>query len=267
MFPWSRERRRRDLLARPVPDQWLEYIRADVFQYASLSNAEQDKLRGDLRILVAEKNWEGCGGLAMTDEIKVTIAAQASLLLLGLEHDYFANVESILVYPASYVAVQKTMESLGIIREAPSYRLGEAWVQGPVIVSWSDALAGGRSANGGHNVVLHEFAHKLDFRDGSVDGVPRLQTRQQSAQWAQVMSEEYASLAAHSAAGELTALDAYGAVNAGEFFAVATEAFFQTPRPLLEASPRLYALLQDYYQQDPARHFAAVPFSTGGETP
>jgi len=252
MFPWSRERRRRELRAQPFPEEWLAVLRANVFHYALLPSAAQEKLRGDLRVLVAEKNWEGCRGLMVTDEIRVTIAAQAALLLIGLEHDYFANVESILVYPSTYVAVQKTVESLGIIREAPSYRLGEAWQRGgPVVLSWPDALAGGQSPNGGHNVVLHEFAHKLDFRDGAVDGVPRLQTEEQSQEWAQVMSEEYGRLAAQSALGEPTALDSYGAVNAGEFFAVATEAFFQTPQSINAAHPRLYAILREFYGQEP----------------
>ena len=227
-------------------------MRANVWQYAFLSPADQARLRDDLRVLVAEKNWEGGRGFAVTDEVKVTVAAQAALLLLGLEHNYFADVETVIVYPASYVATERTWGPGGVLTETPTPRLGETSHRGPVIVSWADALAAGRGDSRGRSVVLHEFAHRLDLRNGAVDGVPPLGDARQYEEWSRVMSFEYLSLLADAQEGRPTLLDGYGATNAGEFFAVATECFFETPHPLQQMHPRLYGVLRDFYRQDPA---------------
>lgn len=250
-FPWSRDHH---LLAEPFPSAWLGYLQSNVSLYQTLPAEEQERLRDDLRLLVAHKSWEGCRGLALTEEMQVTIAAQACLLLLGFEgRDLFPNVESILLYPAGYVATARTMSPGGVIYESESARLGEAWSRGPVILSWPDALAGGRNAADGRNVVLHEFAHKLDFRDGAADGVPPLPEAGQYETWASVMSAEYAALVAQSQAGQETLLDWYGATDAAEFFAVATECFFEKPADLAHSHPALYEVLRSYYRQDPAQ--------------
>ena len=250
-FPWTREP---DPLAEPFPQAWLAILNANVALYHALTPTEQSRLRDGLRLFIARKSWEGCRGLPMTDEIRVTISAQACLLQMGWEPmDLFPNVESILVYPAGYVATQRTVGPGGVIRESPSARAGEAWSQGPVILSWPDALAGGRKWSDGHNVVLHEFAHKLDFRDGAGDGVPPLSEAEQYETWSRVMSAEYAELVARKEAGEETLLDWYGATDPAEFFAVATECFFEKPRELAGTHPALYGVLHGYYRQDPAR--------------
>lgn len=252
IFPWSRDHRRRELLAQPFPENWLALLRVNVRHYALLREADQARLRDDLRVLIAEKNWEGARGLAVTDKVKVTVAAQAALLLLGLTHDYFADVETVIVYPASYVATERTWGPGGVLNETPTPRMGETSHRGPVIVSWADALAAGRGHAGGRSVVLHEFAHRLDLRDGAVDGVPPLGDARQYDEWSQVMSSEFQTLLADMQEGRPTLLDAYGATNAGEFFAVATECFFETPHPLEQMHPRLYGVLRDFYRQDPA---------------
>lgn len=259
ILPWLRDHRRRELLAQPFPATWLAYVNANVWHYGFLSPDDQARLRDDLRILVSEKNWEGARGLAVRDEIRVTVAAQAALLLLGLEHDCFADVETIIVYPASYVATERTWGPGGVLTEAPTPRLGETWHRGPVIVSWADALAAGRGQRGGRNVVLHEFAHRLDLRNGVVDGVPPLGDARQYEEWSQVMSAEYQSLLADAREGRPSLLDQYGATNAGEFFAVTTECFFETPQPLAQMHPRLYAVLRDFYRQDPAARMPPAP--------
>jgi Mlc titration factor MtfA (ptsG expression regulator) len=251
VFSWLKRRRRNKLLAEPFPAAWEEILQRNFLDYSLLSSDEQAKLRGDVRIFVAEKNWEGCDGLAMTDEVKLSVAAQACYLLLGLEHDYFPAVLSILVYPTAY-AVPERRHYGGMELVGESSRLGEAWYRGPVILSWDDVLRDGREPGGGHNLVWHEFAHQLDYLDRQSDGTPPLGSRQQYRQWREVMTAEYRQLIADAQAGRPTLLDKYGTSNEAEFFAVATECFFDLAVELEERHPHLYQLLRDYYRQDPA---------------
>ncbi len=188
----------------------------------------------------------------MTDEIRVTIAAHACLLTLGLQHDYYPNVESILVYPSGYTARSKTYKPGGIVEEGPSSRLGEAWSSGPVILSWSDALRDGRGENPGHNVTLHEFAHKLDMASGGADGVPRLHADEDYDRWAAVMSEEYRHLLHRLENDEHPVIDRYGATNPAEFFAVSTEMFFEHPVIMKTHLPAMYDVMSAFYRQDTA---------------
>ena len=256
-FPWSKTHHRRELLAQPFPVSWLGYLAANVAFYRYLSSEEQQKLGDIARVLVAEKSWEGCGGLALTEEKQVAIAAQAALLVLGFEDEYYPNVETILVYPQGFLVTVRRPGAGGIIQEQIVPYAGEAALRGPVVISWADAHRGGREAGDGRNVVLHEFAHKLDMRDGAADGAPYLRDAAQIEVWSRVMSAEYQSLVERTAAGEPTLLDAYGATDAAEFFAVATECFFELPRQMQEEHPELYAVLRGYYKQDPAARLAA----------
>ncbi len=230
LFLWSKAHHRRELLAQPFPVSWLGYLSANVTQYRSLSNDEQRKLGDITRILIAEKSWEGCGGLALTEEVQVTIAAQAALLVLGFEGEYYRNVETILVYPQGFLVTVRRPGVGGVIEEQTVPYAGEAALRGPVVISWADARRGGIEAGDGHNVVLHEFAHKLDMRDGAADGAPYLRDGAQVEAWSRVMSAEYQNLVEAIAAGAPTLIDPYGATNAAEFFAVATERFFELPR-------------------------------------
>jgi Mlc titration factor MtfA (ptsG expression regulator) len=257
IFSWLKRRRRRRLLATPFPDEWLKYLHANVAHYAFLTPAEQTRLRDDLRVFIAEKHWEGCGGLTMTDEIKVTVAAQACLLVLGMEHDSYKRVLSILVYPKGYAATGEQVGRDGLVHEGGQGRLGEAWYRGPVILSWEDVREEGRHPCRGHNLVFHEFAHQLDMLDGAIDGTPPLKSGAQYRQWQEVMTAEYQRLIEQSEHGRATLLDQYGTTNEGEFFAVATECFFEKPVPMAHRHPRLYELLRDYYRQDPAKRCAA----------
>ena len=253
MFTLFHDRRQR-LRETPFPDEWEEYLAENFAQFASLSPEEQAELHGLTQIFVAEKNWEGVGGLTLTDEIKVTIAAQACLLLLHLpQHDFYPNVTAIIVYPAVYKVKNTHIGPDGVHHETPGANLGEAWRDGPIILSWTDALHGGQNPHDGHNVVFHEFAHKLDMRDGYADGVPPLYADQQQYDtWAEVMQAEYDRLVEETEDGRADILDDYGAENPAEFFAVATETFFEKSHPLRENHPRLYDVLKSYYRQDPA---------------
>ena len=258
IFSWLRNRRRRKVLAEPFPPGWEDYLRQNVAHYRHLSGAEQARLRDDLRIFLAEKNWEGCGGLPMTDEIKVTVSAQACLLVLGLKHNYFDRVRSILVYPHGYRAESREAAG-GTVVEGRSDRLGEAHYRGPVILSWAEVLEDGRHPNRGHNLVFHEFAHQLDMLDGVIDGTPPLGSRAEYQRWQEVMTAEYRQLCEASEHGRATLLDQYGTTNEGEFFAVATECFFDKPAEMARRHPKLYALLRDYYRQDPSARCATKP--------
>lgn len=251
-FPWSREHRRRELLATPFPDTWRAYLKANVAFYAALTPPEREKLERDLRLLVAEKHWEGHGGQEVTEEIQVTVAAQACLLVLPRDEDEFGHVESILIYPGAYLTPsQKRMGA--VVTETAQPTEGSAAQWGTVVLSWADALAGGRCRTDGQNVVFHEFAHQLDMKDGDADGVPYLDTRAQVEEWSQVMSAEYQALTAAVAQGHPTLINPYGATNAAEFFAVTTELFFERPSALHAQHPRLFDVLQGYYRQDPRR--------------
>jgi Mlc titration factor MtfA (ptsG expression regulator) len=240
------------MLAQPFPSAWLTYLGRNVPHYHYLSDAEQAKLRDNIRIFIAEKHWEGCGGLQMTDEIKVTIAAQACLLVVGMEHNYFDRVQSILVYPYGYQARIPEMTAPGVIVEESSARLGEAHYRGPVVLSWADVVRDARHPRAGKNLVFHEFAHQLDMLDGVINGTPPLKGPEQARRWKEIMTQEYEELRAASAEGRATLLDDYGAVNEGEFFAVATECFFDLPVEMARRHPRMYELLREYYRQDPA---------------
>jgi Mlc titration factor MtfA (ptsG expression regulator) len=255
LFAWLKRRRRGRLLATPFPADWLAHLRLNVAVYEILTDAEQARLRDDLRVFIAEKSWEGCGGLTLTDEVRVAIAAQACLLLLGVEHDYFKHVRTILVYPTAYRSPDGEVGPDGVVREGIG-RLGEAWLRGPVVLAWDEVQSGGQNHRDGRNVVLHEFAHQLDFLDGLGDGTPPLRDAEQYREWQRVMTAEFDRLRADVGRGRATLLDAYGATNPAEFFAVATECFFEKPRQLQERHPEVYGVLRGYYLQDPAGWFA-----------
>lgn len=252
ILSWWKRRRRARIVAEPFPAEWDEIIRRNVSQVAQLREDEQERLRKWVQVFVAEKYWEGCLGLEMTDEVKVTIAAQAGRLVLGMDGEHFDRVLTVLVYPSDYYAQERRPGPAGTVIEGPEHRLGEAWHQGPVILSWPSVLAAGRRRNRGQNVVLHEFAHVLDMLDHGIDGVPPLDSAEQYRTWDEVMRAEYEKLARRAEQGRATLLDHYGAVNEAEFFAVATECFFEQPVEMAERHPRLYEVLRGFYHQDPA---------------
>ena len=208
-----------------------------------------------MQIFVAEKYWEGCNGLVLTDEIKVTIAGQACLLLLGFDEEFFDAVQTILVYPDKYLAKQTFHQPGGVVSESMSPRLGEAWFRGPVILSWAAILSGGQNPNDGENVVIHEFAHVLDMHDQVFDGTPKLADLRQYQIWHEVMTTEYNQHVRRSEENRTTLLDAYAATSEAEFFAVSSECFFEQPQLMVDEHPEMYALLKMYYRQDPARRF------------
>ncbi len=252
MFDLFKRQRRERLRSAPFPSAWLEIIEQNVPYYAHLPEAGRNELQGLVQIFLAEKNFEGCGGLELTDEIKVTVAAHACVLLLHRDTDIFPRLASILIYPSAYVA--KAVEPLAgqAVLEGEQVRLGEAWKDGVAIVSWDDVRETALGRNFGKNLILHEFAHLLDMEDGAADGTPKLRHLSQYESWAKVMQDEYERLRSRANLDRYTVLDTYGATNAAEFFAVATEAFFEKPTVLRKRHPELYEELKSFYQQDPA---------------
>ncbi|MDX2165684.1 MAG: zinc-dependent peptidase [Deltaproteobacteria bacterium] len=254
MFAWLKRRRRARLRATPLPNDWRAIVARNVPYAARLAEAPRAALDGCMQIFLAEKRFEGCGGLTITDEIRVTIAAQACILLVGRpDADVYPTFETILVYPHAYVAAATARNPDGTVSEAGQARLGEAWARGPVVLSWDDVVGGATDARDGHNVVFHEFAHQLDNEaTGPGDGAPALPRRSLYVAWARVLGAEYARLIDDVAHHRHTVLDGYGATSPAEFFAVATECFFEKPEPLRRRHPALYEQLQVFYQQDPA---------------
>jgi len=237
----------------PFPEDWLALLETNVAHYQLLSDSEQARLQEDALTLIAEKSWEGCGGVAVTDEMRVTIAAQACLMLLGVEHDGFRRVQSILIYPAAFKITDERWQDEGW---APFPAQGQAIYGGPVILAWDAVLAEGRDPSLGRNVVIHEFAHQLDFVDGSADGTLDL-VGEQADRWNEVLITEYDGLCRKVRQGRNTFLGDYAATNRTEFFAVASERFFTRPAALRHYHPELYEVLTETYAVDPALWFAA----------
>ncbi len=254
-----KNRRRRKLLQSPFPDTWRKVLERDVAFYPGLDDRERTKLQDDLRVFMAEKSWEGCGGLTLSDVITVGISAQACLLVLNRSLDEYDHVRVILVYPEAYWAPSRQVDASGVVTEGLSGREGEAWSRGTVVLSWADAREGGRMEHDGRNLVFHEFAHQLDMADHVVDGTPILDDRASYERWTQIMSAEYERLQKALDVGADPVLDPYGATNEAEFFAVATETFFERPVLLRSRRPALYELLLDYYRQDPASRLERTP--------
>ncbi len=256
MFRWFINRRRKKLAESPFPPAWEEIIQHNVAHYCMLDDAERAHLCSLIQVFIAEKYWEGVGGITLTDEIRVTISAQACLLLLGLPHNYYQNVLTIIVYPSTVVPPQRKLgffETPFAPVEDIHPIIGQAFQQGPVIIIWDAALHGGRHPELGHNVVYHEFAHKLDMLDGAADGTPPLRDRAEYRDWVQTCSREYLRLKHDAERGKKSFLNAYGAASEAEFFAVATEQFFDQPHLMIKHAPDLYRVLQEYYRQDPVK--------------
>ena len=251
MFGFKRRRRQR-LQRTPLPAEWWRIIDRHVPYVCALSASDRAQLGGIIRILLTEKTFEGAGGLVMTDEIRLTIAAQAAVLLLNRETRYYPTLESIIVYPSAYFANGINRMPDGTVSEGPQQRLGESWHRGALVLSWDDVLRGATNPGDGHNVVWHEFAHQLDSESGDMNGAPLLKTSDHYASWARVLSAEYNELVCDVHRGHQSVLDPYGSTNPPEFFAVATEVFFERPRDLKREHPALYEQLADFYAQDPA---------------
>nr|WP_242533167.1 M90 family metallopeptidase [Niveibacterium umoris] len=244
--------RRRAVLRAPCPDAWRDILRRRVPYFRRLPADLQLRLKERIKVFIAEKAFVGCAGLEIDDEIRVTIAAQACLLILNHGDDYcYPKLQRVLVYPGAFAVTKKTTDPFGLQREQRQVLAGESWSLGQVVLSWQDTLDGAAIDDDGRNVVFHEFAHQLDQETGAANGTPELPVSRMYAGWAQVLGAEFEQLRARAAEGETSLLDDYGATNPGEFFAVASEVFFERPREMAALHPGLYQQLSAYYRLDP----------------
>jgi len=249
--PYLLERKRRAIRARPFPAAWRAILKRRVPCFRALPADLQLQLKRHIQVFLAEKAFLGCDGLEITDEIRVTIAAQACLLILNRPTNYYPGLTQILVYPRPFVAPRRHTDEAGVTHHGHQVLSGESWSQGQVILSWQDTLDGAAAPHDGQNVVIHEFAHQLDQATGSANGAPALARRAHYERWSAVLGAEFETLQARTARREDTLFDDYGATDPAEFFAVISEVFFEQPQRMATEHPALYQELRAFYQLDP----------------
>lgn len=244
---WKRRRTAR----KPFPREWSDIAVRNVHHYRKLEGKYLLDLQKYIRIFIAEKRFEGCGGLEMTDEVRVTVAAQACLLLLGGASDYFPDLRTVLVYPDSYIAQVERRTPDNTIIEGDEHRSGEAWTLGTIVLSWKDVLAGGRSHREGRNLIFHEFAHQLDYELGATQGMMFYRENRDTMIWPRTILKAAEMHSINSRLGRPTVLDYYGNTNLAEFFAVSLEAFMERPRELRREYPEYFDQLREQLGFDP----------------
>ncbi|MEY3252591.1 MAG: hypothetical protein RL227_1564 [Pseudomonadota bacterium] len=256
---WQRARVRRQ----PFPPAWRAVLRERMPAFARLPADVQVRLKKHAQVLLAEVPFIGCGGLIVDDEVRVLVAVQACLLLLGRGDGGFEGLSQVLVYPGAFVVERTHTQADGTQRDERQVLSGESWQQGQVVLSWDDVIAGAADPEDGRNVVIHEFAHRLDQATGTANGAPGFPPgagrAAQGRQWARVFSAEFEALQQRMARGESGLIDAYAATNAAEFFAVTTELFFERPEALAATHPALHAQLRSFHGVDPRLWRAVTP--------
>lgn len=247
--PWRAARRRERLRARPFPASWRRILRRRVPAVARLPPDLQQRLKRHIQVFVAEKPFVGCQGQPITDEVRVTVAAQACLLLLGDPHaDCYPRLRQILVYPDAFVVERERPLGAGLVQAQRRTMAGESWSQGQVVLAWAEVVAGAADPADGRNVTVHEFAHQIDQDKGIADGRPWRPGKAARRRWAVTMNEAFSRLQFTPS----PVIDGYGASEPAEFFAVATEAFFEQPQALAAAEPAVYRELAGLFGVDPA---------------
>ena len=245
------ENKRIKIKAQPFPKDWRVILKRNVPYFYSMPADLQLQLKQHVLVFLAEKEFWGFEGVIIDDEIRVTIAAQACLLLLNRPTSYYPKLRSIYVYPAAFITKHESRDAAGVLQNKPRILSGESWEWGKVILSWKETKQGALVLNDGHNVVIHEFAHQLDQETGAANGAPFLKHKSSKC-WSQVLSNEFEKLQHQAQTGEPTLLDHYGATNPAEFFAVASEVFFERPKEMQHQHSDLYSQLQGFYQVNPA---------------
>lgn len=244
-------KRRARLRRQPLAQGVEEILSRNVGLYSLLPSEQREQLHGHINVFLEEKRFLGVGGQQITSEVAVTIAGIACMLLLNREPSYFPGFSSILVYPDIYEADQVDYDGVIETRKR-SRRAGESWHRGPVVLSWSSVLQGAANAGDGYNVVLHEFAHKLDEENSGTNGQPILHAAGHYQEWAEVLGREYRSFADRVSRRKNKVIDEYGLTSPAEFFAVATESFFEKAMAMQRRLPDLYEQLKKFYAVDPA---------------
>ncbi len=241
---------KRRIVSKPFPDQWHAILNQQLPIYGKLPSELRQQLQNRIKYFIASKQFIGCAGLEIEDQIKITIAAQACLLLLNRPTHEYADLRYIYVYPTSFRAIHEVRNEIGLVSKQTRDLLGESWNTGKVVLAWDNVEQGVRNFHDGYNVVLHEFAHQLDQESGAANGAPLLYTKAAYKSWAYVFGREFEKLQ-RQAPGSPSIIDHYGATNPAEFFAVATETFFEEPIKLYKHHRELFEQLQAYYRLDP----------------
>ncbi len=249
--PLLRSARRKKVMAQAFPDDWREILEKNVSIVKSLPAELRKQLEDRVKVFVDEKNFIGCNGVEITDEIRITIAGQACLLILNRPTKFYPHLYTIYVYPSAYVSKQEVRGEDGVSRVDEGVRLGESWTRGSLVLAWDHSVGDAVNFHDGHNVVIHEFSHQLDQLSGDADGAPVLENRSCYQSWAKVLSKDYLRLRDAVLKHKKDVLDEYGATNPAEFFAVASEVFFEKPKILHIKHPELYDEFKRYYKVDP----------------
>jgi Mlc titration factor MtfA (ptsG expression regulator) len=248
---WRRTRQRNAVMAQPFPKSWRQVLKQRFPYFKAMPADLQLQLKKHIQIFINEKTFIGCDGFEITEEVKVTIAAQACLLLLNRKTDYYPKLKEILVYPYAFITEQKQTDFAGVESKRSQVLLGQSWEMGKVVLSWKSTLEGAADPTDGANVVIHEFAHQLDQENGGANGAPILGDITAYPRWSSVLSHEFTQLQ-HNAQYHLPSIfDYYGATNAAEFFAVISEVFFEKPKDFAREHPKLYQELSQFYRLDP----------------
>lgn len=247
---WQEWRREQHYL-KPVPEDWPAKLNQSVGLYKSLPQDLKESLHGHIHYFLADKEFVGCDDLEVTEDMKLIIAANACLLVLKGSRPIYPTFETILLYPDTYVVKQKSHAG-DVVFDDNSVRQGESWFRGPIVLSWADVKRGSENHADGLNVVIHEFAHKLDEENGVMDGLPILRKAAHYPEWSKVLSEEYDDFLKRVSRRKNKVIDEYGSVSGVEFFAVISESFFEKAKRMKRDLPELYEQLQKYYDVDPA---------------
>ncbi len=250
---WWPGYRRRQVMRRPFPAEWSKILTANMPVYPRLGEQQRRHLQQLIHYFLYKKEFVGCAGLEITDEIRLTVAAEACLLVLHQPSTVYEKLRFIYIYPHAYQAPHQEVGAGGVVTESVQGRLGESWGNGKVVLSWDDVMHGVRDYDDGENVVLHEFAHQLDQESGVANGAPLLQDRAGYRRWAQILSDEFSQLQRDARRGYRRVMKHYGATNPAEFFAVATEHFFEQPEALQKRHPELFKQLRRYYGVNPGQ--------------
>ena len=256
LFFYRNWRRRREL-QQPFPVSWRHHLQDNVPLYNRLSDSHKTRLENLVQLFISEKEFYECAGFEIDDRVRVTIAGHACLLLLERGFYEYDDVKSILVYPDIYRVKDTDSDGL-VVSASDETRAGEAWSHGRVILAWSQCEQAIANPHGPHNVILHEFAHQLDYLDGTADGAPPL-SGDDAARWQETMTEAWDHLQHRLEHHHKPWLDPYGATEPAEFFAVLTEAFYQQPQHLKREQPDVYAALCRFYRIDPEHMRACEP--------
>ncbi|WP_219116311.1 zinc-dependent peptidase [Janthinobacterium sp. UMAB-56] len=255
---WLPRWRLKRALAKPLPAEGLAVLESNIPVYRHMPAPLQEQLRHLVVQFLYQKKFVGCGGLEMTDEMRYTIAGQACLLLLNRQTQVYPELDTILVYPNEFIVTRDEVGPGGVVTPSANGLLGESWGDGRVVLAWDHVQRGAADWTDGQNVVLHEFAHQLDSESGAANGAPYLPSVSSYRSWATVLSRDFDKLRHDAMVQQQSVMDHYGATNPAEFFAVATETFFEKPYQMAEHHEELYAQFLQYYKVDP-RDWMAPP--------